>query len=399
MIQRILSHPIIKVVLVLGLVLLAVIVVYFVRAYPFYVAPRPDLLVDAEIEIYNLNGATDNHVVPEWIPASGVLIACPFQIPYELLREIASDHKLYLITKDEEQKQNCLNELSVNDTNLNNVEFIFSENSDGHEWTRDWGPYTVSIDSTPTLVDANFHDYTYSSYDSQRKKIRTLSDWIPILSTEHDDEAPGSVADYFSLNREEVSIALTGGSVMFDGQGTLFINRVVIDENEYLGHSFDEFKRQLASTFGINRLIVLPNYESWGIQHIDCLLKLLDEDRILMKKLDPSHPDYQRVELIAEALSEIRTLDGKTYDIIRIDTPNYAGNASAPYTNSLIFNKKVFVPLMGIPGDEDALDTWKAAMPGYEVFGYRTEEGMHPWYDYDALHCRTKSIYLHGDLR
>jgi len=141
-------------------------------------------------------------------------------------------------------------------------------------------------------------------------------------------------------------------------------------------------------------LIVLPNYESWGLQHIDCLLKLLDEYRILIKRLAPSHPDYQRVELIAEALSQLQTLDGREYEIKRIDTPNYTEDKSAPYTNSLIFNKKVFVPMMGIPGDEDALNTWRTAMPGYEVFGYQAVEGMNPWYDYDALHCRTKSIYL-----
>jgi len=398
MVRRIYSHSIFKVVFVLGLIVLVVIVGYFIQAYPFFVEPKPDLLVDSEIEIYSLEGDSTKRVIPEWIPATGVLVGCPFHLPHDVLREIASDHKLYVITLDEEQEQNCLRELSTHDVNLNNVEFIFGQHSDAHRWTRDWGPYTVSTDDTTYLVDANFHDYTYSSYDSQGKKIRTLSDWIPFLSTEHDDDAPGAVADYLDLDRQEVSIALTGGSVMFDGQGTLFIHRVVIDENESLGHSFEDLKQQLASSFGVSRLIVLPNYGSWGLQHIDCFLKLLDENRLLVKRLDPSHPDHERVELIVEALSQLKTLDGKNYEILRINTPNYYEQRSAPYTNSLIFNDKIFVPLMGIPRDEEALNTWEAAMPGYEVFGYRIDKGMWPWSYTDALHCRTKSIYLSDDL-
>jgi agmatine/peptidylarginine deiminase len=256
----------------------------------------------------------------------------------------------------------------------------------------------VSTANSTYLVDANFHDYTYSSYDSKGKKLRPLSAWIPFLSTEQDDDAPGAVAEYLDLDRQEVSIALTGGSVMFDGQGTLFIHRVVIHENEYLGHTFEEFKDQLASSFGVRRLIVLPNYGSWGLQHIDCILKLLDENRLLVKRLDPSHPDHERVELIVEELSNLETLDGRKYEILRIDTPNYFKQRSAPYTNALIFNDKIFVPLMGIPGDDEALETWQAAMPDYEVIGYLKEGGMSSWNYTDALHCRTKSIYLPGDL-
>ncbi len=388
------KRPALMMLLILGCLLFGVSAWYFSQAYPFYVKIQQDPTIDVGIEIYHLDGAAGVRVVPEWAPAAGVLVACPFHLPSGVLHEISLEHKLFIITDEEAQKANCLDELSEHAISLNNVEFIFSRHSDGHKWTRDWGPYPVSKNGMLYLVDANFHDYTYSRYDSQNNLIRTLSNWIPFYSTEQDDEAPGAVADYFDLPREEVSIALTGGTAMFDGQGTLFIHRVTIDENIYLGHTFEEFQEQLATSFGVSRLIVLPNYESWGLQHIDCLLKLLDENRILVKRLESSHPDHQRVELIAEALSELKTLDGKNYEILRIDTPNYAEGRAAPYTNSLIFNNKVFVPLMGIPGDEEAINTWKEAMPGYEVFGYQMQGEMWPWFEYDALHCRTKSIVI-----
>jgi agmatine/peptidylarginine deiminase len=70
---------------------------------------------------------------------------------------------------------------------------------------------------------------------------------------------------------------------------------------------------------------------------------------------------------------------------------------AAPYTNSLIFNNKVFVPNLDIPGDVGALETWKEAMPDHEVFGFTRDRGMRNWTYTDSLHCRTKALFVpHG---
>ena len=62
---------------------------------------------------------------------------------------------------------------------------------------------------------------------------------------------------------------------------------------------------------------------------------------------------------------------------------------AAAYTNSLILNDKVLVPLFGIDSDEDAIRVYEEAMPGYEIVGF--EYGY--WYHYDALHCRTRGVF------
>ncbi|CAL8900058.1 hypothetical protein [Kocuria varians] len=36
----------------------------------------------------------------------------------------------------------------------------------------------------------------------------------------------------------------------------------------------------------------------------------------------------------------------------------------APYVNSVVLNKVVYVPRCGIPEDETALGQWRTAMPG-----------------------------------
>jgi hypothetical protein len=64
-----------------------------------------------------------------------------------------------------------------------------------------------------------------------------------------------------------------------------------------------------------------------------------------------------------------------------------------PYTNSLILNDKVFVPITGSSWDDDALESYEEAMPGYEVLGFTGS-----WESTDALHCRAKGVADRGML-
>lgn len=66
----------------------------------------------------------------------------------------------------------------------------------------------------------------------------------------------------------------------------------------------------------------------------------------------------------------------------RVWTPN-----NQPYSNSLIINEKVLVPITGSSWDDEALDSYEEAMPGYEVLGFTGD-----WESTDALHCRAKGI-------
>ena len=64
------------------------------------------------------------------------------------------------------------------------------------------------------------------------------------------------------------------------------------------------------------------------------------------------------------------------------------------YTNSLILNRKVLVPLYGVPADRDALETWRKAMPGYRVIGFEHHGGwLEQWMSFDALHCRARAVW------
>src|SRR5262249_18524700 len=147
-------------------------------------------------------------------------------------------------------------------------------------------------------------DYPLSGTDSG-KRLLWLSKLLG-LDYRPDDAAPAAVAKALGVKRTELTVALTGGNVLVDGQGTGFATQILIDENRARGTPKDKFLRTLRQELGVARFHVLPNFErhgfegsGLGIQHADCLLKLLDEERILVKRVPKDHPDFKHVEAAA----------------------------------------------------------------------------------------------------
>jgi agmatine/peptidylarginine deiminase len=219
-----------------------------------------------------------------------------------------------------------------------------------------------------------------------------------------DDRTPEDVAKALGLPRITIEAFITGGNFLVDGRGTAFCTTAFLDENR-TRLSDDELKRRLRAVLGIERLVVLENTEPVGIQHIDCWLKVLDPGRLLIKRAPADHPESAPIERNVALLSKLRSALGRPYEILRIDCPacgvvddEIAGRAVSvlpAYTNALILNRSVFVPLFGCAGDDRALATWRAALPGHRVVGIPSEE----WKPYDALHCRTRAVFAVGKRR
>jgi agmatine/peptidylarginine deiminase len=329
----------------------------------------------------------------------GVLIGWPLKLPKPLVVEMAKDVDLYVTVANPGAERKARQMFEAWGIGPKQIRFIVTKQGDGYFLTRDWGPFAVFDERGEyRLVDGRFLDYAVSGIDTG-KRLLWLSkvlrhDYLP------DDAAPAAVAQILGVKRTELPVALTGGNVLLDGQGTGFATQIIIDENIAMGTPKDRFLRTLTQELGVTQFHVLPNFEKYGfegtglgIQHIDCLLKLLDEERILVRRVPKDHPDFEHVESAVGHLGKLTSVYGRPYTVLRIDTPRYRKEYLANYTNSLILNRKVYVPLFGIPADNAALETWRAAMPGYEVFGFEFDQGEDGWTYTDSLHCRTRAIW------
>lgn len=344
----------------------------------------------------HLSAQHERRFVAEWEPAWGTLIRWPLGIPSDLVVELAKDDSLYVLVANQSQMDQAIYTFSSWNVNLDHCQFIIAPTNS--HWTRDWGPhYAFNEAGVGGIADPVFDGYPwvpgcFISHTNQTEIPSSVRN--PAGRYEFDNQVNGILAETFSCPLISLPIYLTGGNVMVDGRRTAIATQQMLDEN-FPGIDEETFRQIAADSLGITNFIIVDNPEIHGIQHIDCYAKFLNEETILVKQVDPWHAEYACCEALADHLAAENNAYGEPYNIVRIYCGNYSGTNVAAYTNSLILNNKVLVPLFGILEDQQALQVYEQAMPGYEVIGF--EWGA--WYHYDALHCRTMGIFDRYMLR
>ncbi len=298
-------------------------------------------------------------MVGEFEPAQSVLIRYTFGIPYSLIREMAEDIEVVTLVTSNSQATTVLNLYTNNNINTANCSFLIAP-SDSY-WTRDYGPWFVFDGlNQPGVVDF--------PYNRPRP---------------NDDNVPPRVAQHLGINLFGMNVIHTGGNMMSDGLGMAASTELVYEENSQSNAQVDE---KMLNYLGVNRYDVMDDPLGDYIKHVDCWGKYLAPDKILLGSVPTNDSRYNDFEAVANYFATTNCSYGYPYKVYRVFTPG--GNPATPYTNSLILNNKVFVPLTGSQHDNAALSVYEQAMPGYEIVGV-TYSG---WLDTDALHCRTHEI-------
>ena len=340
----------------------------------------------------------DRRVVAEWEPALGTMIRWPLGIPSELVMELASEDILYVLVENINQQNQATNSFNNWGINFDNVVFI---NTDTYShWTRDHGPQFIIGEDYWKVVNQEFNGYPeesgcqvnsifeYNIHFEGRPLFNDFRGW------EEDDDTNIDFANQMNWDILELPLYLTGGNFMTDGYGMGFSTQLMVNENNISNNEFQQIVRDELYLLNYH-IFDNPNVSS--IQHIDCLAKLVNSETIIIKQVPESSPEYDCIEDFAQSFYELNTFYGRPFQIHRIYCPNINGgwwelNSVAAYTNSLILNNKVLVPQYGIVSDENALNIYQEAMPGYEIIGFNNDTG-NPWYGEDALHCRTMGIF------
>ena len=296
----------------------------------------------------------------EWEPSEGVIIRWPLGIPIELVAEMSEDVMVTTIVPDAVEEQNAIDLYSARGVNMDNTGFIHARTNS--MWTRDYGPWFIFDDDALAIVD---HVYN---------RPRPLDDVIPQV-----------IGAEWGLDVHGMDLIHTGGNHMSDGLGMSMSTRLVYVENP--SKTEPEIHQIIYDYLG-NDYTTLEYIRSGGIHHIDCWAKFLSPAVVLVKDVPPSDSTYDELNARADFLSTQISAWGVPYTVVRIFCP-----AGTFYTNSLILNDKVFIPLFGEPEDSAALQVYQDSMPGYEVLGYTGS-----WANEDALHCRTMGVPDRGML-
>jgi agmatine deiminase len=295
--------------------------------------------------------------VAEFGPMEAVLIRYPFGIPISLIKEMAEDCRVTTIVETNSEEQTVRNQYASNGVNLTHCNFVHSY-TDTY-WTRDYGPWFVTYGNRQVgIVDFK--------YNRPRP---------------YDDDIPKVVADSLNINWFGMNVIHTGGNYMNADHGQSSSTTLVWDENPTQTHQ--QIADKVQNYLGVDNYMVVADPNNTYIDHIDCWGKFLDVDKVLVRSVPASHPQYDEIEATAAFYAAQISSYGTPYRVYRVNTPN-----NQPYTNSLILNRKVFVPITGSSYDNAAISAYQAAMPGYEIIGVLGAPST-PWESTDALHCRT----------
>jgi agmatine/peptidylarginine deiminase len=303
--------------------------------------------------------------VAEFEPMQGVMIRYPLGIPTSLVVQLADNCQVYCIVSSSYQSQ-AQNSFQSAGVNMDRVTFVNAQ-SDSY-WVRDYGPWYIFEDRNPAIVD--------NIYNRPRP---------------NDDNMSGVFANFWGIPMYGMRLEHTGGNMMEDGRGHGVSDDLVFQEN-WQDYGIDEatVRQKMSDYLGIDPYHVTIDPQGDYIAHVDCWGKYLAPDKILIARLPESNPRYPYYEQVAEYFESINCCWGYPYHVYRVDEPG--GYTLAPYTNSLILNKTVYVPLgTNNTYNNDALAVYQEAMPGYEIIGVPSS-GYSGWENTDALHCRTRGV-------
>ncbi len=292
----------------------------------------------------------------EFEPMQGVLIRYPFGISYDVIKEMAEDVNVVTIVASVSEQNTVQTQYQSHGVDISHCTYLIAP-TDSY-WTRDYGPwFIINQDDVQGIVD-----FTYNR------------------PRPNDDQIPTQYANNQSIPVYNMPLVTAGGNYMTDGQGIAISTDLVWEEN--LGYTHEQINEMVNQYLGIETYQVVPDVNGQYIKHIDCWGKLLSPDTILIREVPSSHSQYDEIEAAVDYFESQLSCYGTPYHVARVYTPN-----DQPYTNSLILNNKVFVPITGSQWDDEAIASYQAAMPGYEVLGFTGT-----WESTDALHCRAMGI-------
>jgi len=295
----------------------------------------------------------------EYEPMTGVLVRWPLIIPYNLLDSIADHIKLWMVVSSA-NKNTCSTSLANNGVNMVNVGFVIATTNYG--WIRDYGPwFVIQPDGKPGIFDFRYN--------------RT--------GRPQDDSIPIKIGATWNLPVYVSTIMHTGGNYMSAGHGQAMSTNLVYSEN---GNNQAWVDDQMLQYLGVGDYVTMADPQASYIDHIDCWAKIISPTKVMVLQVPPGHGDYANLEAAAAYLATQPNHYGTNWEVVRV----YSGGTEG-YTNSVILNDYVYVPIWNTANDAAALQTYRNALPGYHVVG-NYYGGSSGYENTDAIHCRTMGV-------
>ncbi len=314
------------------------------------------------------------HFPAEWAPHHATWLSWPhnkeswpgkiatvFPVYAQFVKALTTGEKVCINVKDAEMQELATRHLLEQEVDLSQVSFYHHPTNDA--WCRDHGPaFLVNPEAEKKKVIVNW------GYNAWGEKYPPY---------DLDNQIPQKVADALNLPVFSPGIVMEGGSVDFNGKGTVLTTTSCLlnpNRNPYLNQQ--QIEEYLRDYYGAQHILWLGD----GIVgddtdgHIDDITRFVNADTVVTvieeNKQDDNHAPLQEN---LKTLHKMRLEDEKQINIIELPMPApvvYQNQRlPASYANFYIGNKVVVVPTFRDKNDEKALETLQSCFPEREVIG------------------------------
>jgi len=284
-----------------------------------------------------------------------------FPVYAKFIGLVAEGQKVRINGADESMKAFAEKHLLAANGNFNNVEFYFFPTNDA--WCRDHGPaFLVNYEQKKKAVV----DWGYNAW----------GDKYPPYDL--DDVIPTKIAKHFNLDVFHPGIVMEGGSVEFNGKGTLLTTTACLlnkNRNPHLNQK--QIEDYLINYYGVEHILWLGE----GIVgddtdgHIDDITRFVNEDTVVtVVEENKNDENYELLQENLHELTKMRLENGKQLNIVELPMPNPViyedQRLPASYANFYIANKCVVVPTFrDEKNDTKALDILQGCFKTRKVVG------------------------------
>ena len=294
------------------------------------------------------------------------------------IKELSAGELININVLDDDMFNRVNEDLAKSGVNMNNIRLHILPTNDA--WCRDHGPaFVVNPKAKHPKAIVNWK----------------YNGWGGKYPAELDTTIPSKIGEMFNLPVFHPGIVMEGGSVDFNGKGTLITTTsCLLHVNRNPNLNQHQIEKYLMNYYGVEQVLWLGD----GIEgddtdgHIDDLTRFVNEDTVItVVEHNKSDANYKTLKDNLKTLSSMRLLNGKKLNIVEMPMPEpmyYQGQRlPVSYANFYISNAGVMVPMYRCKQDEKALSILEGCFTDRPVIGIDSVEiiwGLGSW------HCLTQ---------
>jgi agmatine deiminase len=292
------------------------------------------------------------------------------------VKTVALTERVNINVGTDKMRQGAAKMLELAGVDMSKVQFYLHPTNDA--WCRDHGPSFLTRNNPEypkAIVDWNINAWggKYPPYDL-------------------DDVIPTKIAEQLNLPVFYPEIIMEGGSVDFNGAGTVITSTCCLlnpNRNPHLNQA--QIEKYLGDYYGIEQVL----WVSEGIVgddtdgHIDDTVRFVNEDTVLT--VVESNVLSENFDLLQKNLKELKTMrlaNGKQLNIVELPMPAdviYEEQLlPASYANFYISNGHIIVPIYQCAQDDQAMQIIQSCFPTREVVGIDSSDII---WGLGSFHC------------